>query len=89
MVFSSKYIEKFDGIDDRTFLYCEEELLYIRIMKNNLVSVYNPEIIIFHNEDSATNSICKNRRKKELFVLKNLIKSNKILLKELKENKNS
>lgn len=85
-IFSKKYIEKFDGLDDRTFLYGEEELLAIRLKNNNLKSVYNPEIEIFHNEDSATNTITKNNRKKKIFVCKNQIKSMKILLEEM-ENK--
>ena len=84
LIFSKKYIDLFDGIDDRTFLYCEEELLYIRLMKNNLKSIYNPDLYLQHNEDGATKSSNKNSRKKNIFVDKNLIKSNKILLEELK-----
>lgn len=84
LIFSPIYIEKFNGIDDRTFLFCEEELLYIRLMKNNMKSIYNPEIEIYHDEESSIGAITKRKRKKELFMYKNLIKSNKILLKELK-----
>lgn len=85
LIFSPKYIELFDGLDDRTFLYCEEELLFIRLMNNDLVSIYNPQLLIFHNEDAATNAITRTKRKKAIFTYKNLIKSNKILLEELKE----
>lgn len=85
LIFSPKYIELFDGLDDRTFLYCEEELLFIRLMNNGLISIYNPQLLIFHNEDAATNAITKTKRKKAIFTYKNLIKSNKILLEELKE----
>ncbi len=85
LIFSPKYIEKFDGIDDKTFLYCEEELLFIRLIKNKMISIYNPNIKIYHAEDAATNAISKNNRNKELFVYRNLIKSYKILLEELKE----
>lgn len=83
LIFSKQYIDKFDGLDDRTFLYKEEELLALRLNKNGLISVYNPEIVIFHNEDSSTNAITKSNRKKIMFVSKNMIKSIKILLKEL------
>lgn len=85
LIFSKKYIEKFDGLDDRTFLYREEELLALRLKKNNLKSVYNPKIKIFHNEDSATNAITRSNRKKEIFVCKNQIKSMKVVLSELKK----
>ena len=85
LIFSKKYIEKFDGLDDRTFMYREEELLALRLKKNNLKSVYNPKIEIFHNEDSATNAITRSNRKKEIFVCKNQIKSMKVVLSELKK----
>lgn len=86
LIFSRKYIDKFDGLDDRTFLYREEELLALRLKNNNLKSVYNPKIEIFHNEDGATNAITKSNRKKQLFVNKNLIISTKILLEEMKRS---
>lgn len=84
LIFSKNYIDKFDGLDDRTFLYCEEELLFIRLIKNNMKSVYNPNVEIFHADDSSTNAVTKTKRKKTIFVCKNAIKSNKILLNELK-----
>lgn len=87
LIFSQKYINKFDGIDTRTFLYREEELLALRLKDNNLKSVYNPEIKIFHNEDGATNAINKSNRNKEIFVCKNQIKSTKILLLEMEKKK--
>ena len=83
LIFSKKYIEKFDGLNDRTFLYREEELLALRLKQSNLKSVYNPKIEIFHNEDSATNAISKNNRRKQLFVWKNMISSTKVLLNEM------
>lgn len=83
LIFSKKYIDMFDGIDDRTFLYKEEELLAIRLKRNNLLSIYNPDIIIFHNEDGSLNSMTKSSRKKRLFVCKYLIESSKILLNEI------
>lgn len=87
LIFSKEYISKFDGIDDRTFLYCEEELLYLRLLKNNLKTIYDPNIFVIHNEDAATNISNKNNRKKNIFVDKELIKSNKILLKTLQNEK--
>lgn len=46
-------------------------------------TVYNPQIIIFHAEDASTNAITKKERKKRLFTYKNLIKSEKVLYKEV------
>lgn len=85
LIFSKNYIEKFDGLDSRTFLYCEEELLYIRLMKNKMISIYEPKLCVFHNEDASTRYINKNLRNRNIFINKNLIKSNKILLEEIKK----
>lgn len=88
LIFSKKYIDMFNGIDDRTFLYCEEELLFIRLEKNKMKSVYNPYIIVFHNENSSTNSLFNSTRAKVKFMIDNELKSSKILLDELMlENK--
>jgi GT2 family glycosyltransferase len=85
VVFSPLYVARFDGLDDRTFLYREEQLLYIRLLKNNLLSIYDPEIFIIHLEDAATNEITKSKKEKRIFTLQNEVKSMKILIQELKE----
>lgn len=83
LIFSKNYIKKFDGLDDRTFMYMEEKILAARLKKEGMKSVYNPKLIIFHNEDSATNSIMKSTREKDMFVYKNAFISSKILYNEL------
>lgn len=85
IIFSKVYIDKFDGLDDRTFLYYEEQLLYLRIKENNMKSVYNPNIEIFHNEGVSTNKSQKNKRKKIDFIVKYEIESLKILISEMKK----
>lgn len=87
LIFSPNYINLFNGIDERTFLYKEEQLLYIRLKNNNLLSVYNPNLYILHNEGIATQVANKSNRKRNIFILKNHIKSGRILLKELKKMK--
>ncbi len=83
LIFSKEYFSKFKGIDSRTFMYMEEKLLYVRLMKNKLKTVYNPDLVIFHKEDSATNSVLKSNRKKRLFLYKNAIHSMSIIISEL------
>lgn len=87
IIFSKEYINKFDGIDNRTFLYYEEPLLYLRIKQNNMKSVYNPELEVFHNEGVATTKSQKNKRKKFDFVLKYELESLDILISSLKNEK--
>lgn len=86
LIFSKEYINKFAGLDNRTFLYREEELLFLRLKKHNLKNVYNPEIEIYHNEDASTDVLTNGKRKKRLFVGKNLIISTTLLIKALKED---
>ena len=83
LIFSPTYINKFDGLDEKTFLYAEEELLYLKLKNNNLKSVYLPQLEIFHNEDQSTNAVTKTKYKKNIFLYKNLLLANKVLIKEI------
>lgn len=56
-IFSKKFIDVYDGLCDKTFLYMEEEILFHRLKKFNLKSVYTPYIHIYHKEDVSTNSL--------------------------------
>ena len=88
LIFSKTYIEKFSGLNNKTFLYREEDLLYKRLKENKMLSVYNPRVVIRHNEDSATNALHKTTRGKSIFVNENRIKSTKILIDEIKGDNN-
>lgn len=86
MIFSRNYIQRFDGLEERTFLYGEEDLLYIRLILNDMKIVYNPDMVVFHNEDASTNAITDHSvRKKNMFVSKYGIKARKEILKDLKK----
>ena len=87
LIFSPEYVSRFDGLDDRTFLYKEEQLLYLRILRNKLKTVYNPELIILHNESSATRTTNSKKRKRNILTCKNQIKSSKIVLSEIRKEK--
>lgn len=83
-IFTPVYVKMFDGIDCRTFLYNEEPILYIRCLRNQLKTVYNPLIEIFHKEDSSTNSISfKGAVYRRRFLYKNLTRSGWILITEI------
>lgn len=85
LVFSKEYIKRFDGLDDRTFLYREEEMLYLRLKQAKLKNIYNPEVEIHHNEDGSTDAITGGGKQKRSFVLKHLIESTKLLITELEK----
>ena len=82
-IFSDKFFEKYDGINKSTFLYFEEDILYLETRRKGLKTVYNPDLIVTHLEDSSTNNVTQNSREKNIFVLCNEIRSLKVLKKLL------
>lgn len=87
LVFSKKYIDEFDGLDERTFMYLEEDILYLHINKHKLKSFFCPNIEIYHKEYSSTSKFAKNSREKNMFIAKNTINSLKVYSKILNEYK--
>lgn len=85
LVFSPIYIERFDGLDERTFLYCEEEFLFARCHFNKLKTRFNPQIQIIHNEMENSNPSILKMRKKRLFRVRNCLKSLFAYRKALKD----
>lgn len=82
-IFTPDFLKVLSGLDDRTFLYREEELLSILLKKNGLHSRYVPDIKVIHYEDVATNCIQKRSVDKRKFMLQNEIKSLSIVIEEL------
>lgn len=83
LIFTPSFFAKLSGFNSKTFLYYEEQLLYIDLQRNNLSNVYTPKLVIQHLENVSTNFICKNQKEKREFVRKNYIDSLKILIEEL------
>lgn len=54
LFFSPTYFEVFNGFDESTFLYLEEDFLRYHLKKNNMISEYCPQIIVYHNEHAST-----------------------------------
>ncbi len=77
IIFSQKYYESFDEVMlPDTFLFHEEEFLYFRFIKNQLISIYNPKIEIVHKEGQALKKSNVSIRKRKL---NKLIEANKSL----------
>lgn len=82
LIFSKKYYEKYKDIFyNKTFMYCEEDILFYRIKKDNLISIYDPTIKIFHKEESTTSKLNNSSKQQKIFKLKNQYNSLKIYLK--------
>ena len=82
LIFSPLYIKKKDGLFSKTFMYCEEEILFYQCIKENMKTIFDPKIKIFHKEGCSTNSVLNNDAfKKRRFYYKNTIYSSIQLLK--------
>ena len=86
LVFSNKAFSYIDGFDDRTFLYCEENILYFLLMKHGLTTVFSPEIIIYHKCGCATDKLKNQKKEKMLLLNKYLEESLKVEWEVIKEN---
>ena len=73
LIFSKEYIDKFDGINESTFLYFEESFLYFTCKFYKIDMYYFPEMFIIHNEQGATKSELKSFIKRKKFYYKNSI----------------
>ena len=68
IIFSKNYIDKYKyPFYNETFLFHEEEFLYQRVIKNNLISVYDPKLTVFHKEGSSIKKSNKKERLSKLF----------------------
>ena len=84
LIFSKNYIDKFDGLDEKTFMYGEEQLLLLKLLNNHMCSWYCPKLEIIHLEDASVNKTVKNIRQKRMFKYKLMIKAFWIITKETK-----
>lgn len=87
LIFTPTYIAKFDGLNDITFMFREEEFLFLRLLEYNMLSVYNPDLRVRHYEDGATNSLYGKPEEKLRFQFENDIQSSEKLLKEIERIK--
>ena len=68
---------------NETFLFHEEEFLYQRVIKDNLISLYDPSLTVFHKEGSSIKKSNKKERLSKLFREKTRLKSLNLLLKNM------
>lgn len=76
-IFTPDFVASFqDAFDPRTFLYVEEDILAIRCKQHGLTMLYDPYLIVEHEEDASTEAMLdSDMRKKQIFVIKENIKS--------------
>ena len=79
LLLTPEYFRFYDGLDKRTFLYCEEELLYLRCKKAGLQQKIVNETSILHKCGRASKILYK--KKKDVYI-KYLLDSYKYVLWE-------
>lgn len=87
LIFSPLYIKKFDGINDKTFLYMEEDLLKLCSDFHGFLMMYTPDLKIFHKEDVTTNMLSGDDAVKLRRKYKHLLYSSSIYINEKKKMK--
>jgi GT2 family glycosyltransferase len=87
LIFSKSFIDNYEGLYPGPFMYGEEAILDFIVKRDNLTTLYCPEIKIIHKDDSSTNYVYKKALRKRRFYLKNFIRSLRILQKLMKEGK--
>lgn len=79
LLFSRQYIQKYDGLYPKTFMYGEEDILKWIALRDNLIMSYLENVSIKHKEDASTDIVFKNGKKKRHFYYKWNINSLEIL----------
>lgn len=75
LIFSQEYFRVFKGFYDGTFLYHEEEILHLLVHNAGLLTVYQPDIKVFHKEDASTNAAKSTKHEKRMLLLENSVAS--------------
>lgn len=86
LFFANKFIQKYDGLCDKTFMYCEESILKCIVDRDSMRMKYFDEIEVWHKEGSSTAATYGSSVKKRRFFYKNSIASCRVL-KELMKSK--
>lgn len=84
LIFSKKYYEKYEDIFyPNTFLFHEEEFLYLKAQQDKLITLYSPKIELIHKEGQSLDKEYKNNYQKLIFKNKEIIKSLELLKMEM------
>lgn len=87
IIFSKNFIKNEEKIfSPEPFLYCEEIFLYLKSIEKCYKTIYNPKIIIWHEDSSTMRKINNNGLSKANFTLKHHVAARRLLLKVIEES---
>ena len=70
MFFANRFVENYDGLCDRTFMYGEENILKYMTVKDGMHMAYLDDVIVHHKEGSATGKLYGKGQAKRQFYYK-------------------
>lgn len=79
-ILSPKYITVFDGLEEVTFMYHEEWIMYNRCIQNNLLLLYDNQIEVIHIGNASTKKAGKTSRDSRKLRYNRVIQSSKNIL---------
>ncbi len=82
MLLKNQAMADIDSMDERTFLYGEEDILAERLSAKGYVSYYDAEVSVTHKESSTMKQMSRNRKK---FQIRETRKSMELYLKEYRK----
>ena len=82
MLLNNKVMSDVDCMDERTFLYGEEDILAERMLAKKYVSYYDSVVSVTHKESASMKNMLKNRKKVQI---RETSKSMELYLKEYRK----
>lgn len=82
LIFSPLFINKYNGLNPKTFLYMEEDLLKLQSDFFSDKMIYTSDIQILHKEDASSDAINVSNRKKNIKKARILLHSSKVYMNE-------
>ena len=86
LIFSKKFISaNKKAFCPETMFYCEEDILCHRVIRDGGITLYSPEISVYHGHSESTRAAFKNKVARMKFCFKNDIESGKVYLAMLQK----
>lgn len=70
MFFANRFIQRYDGLCDKTFMYGEESILKYMVVRDGMKMAYLDNVTVYHKEGSSTGIIYGKGKAKRKFFYK-------------------
>ncbi len=70
MFFANRFVERYDGLYEKTFMYGEESILKYMVVRDGMKMEYLDDVTVYHKEGSSTGTIYGKGKSKRKFFYK-------------------